>query len=423
MGTTAEGVLAIAVRVATIAAPIAFGLLMFRSGFSSDSPEEASIGYRRAERPSRELSVRAGEGIEGLLARGAVGGREVARLRDLSRPYLDAGRLDPIARARFYGWPGEAPERIDLTVDRDRTLVFTISGAVWNVAVESVTVHLDTAVVTGRVQESLWAAHLAGDVARLTVEGKSALVGHLADVFAWQVDFYRDVRPGDAFRLAIERELRPDGTVRGERVLAAEWRSATQTLEAFRFSSSEDVAPLFYDAEGSALKGPFLKAPLDLVRVTSRFSSDRYHPVLGRARAHNGTDYGAASGTSVRATGDGTIRRAGWAGDYGLLIELDHPGGIRTRYAHLSGVADRLVPGAQVSQGDRIGTVGATGLATGPHLHYEFLVHGRPVDPSSVDLPVERPLPVEDFERFRRHRVQAGALLRQSRLPSVRAGG
>ncbi len=176
----------------------------------------------------------------------------------------------------------------------------------------------------------------------------------------------------------------------------------------------------FYDADGTALRGAFLKAPLDLVRITSRFSSSRYHPALGRSRAHQGVDYGAASGTAVRATGDGSITRAGWAGEYGLMIEVDHPGGIRTRYAHLSGVAQGVRPGARVKQGVRIGVVGSTGLATGPHLHYEFLVDGRPVDPSSVDLPFERPLPAMDAKRFARHRLNTGGLLRRAGWPATK---
>jgi len=421
-GVGANRVLAIAVRTATIAAPVAFGLFMFGSGFSSGGPQVASVGYQRFELPVRQLELAPGEGFSGFLRRGDLSAREVGRLRDLARPYLSAGRLDPAASARVHGWPGESPQKIELRVDGDQTLVFVITGAVWGVAVESVTVRLDTAVVTGRVAENLWAARLAGDAERLSVEGKGALVGHLAEVFAWQIDFYREVRSGDAFRLAIERELRPDGTVRAERVLAAEWRTGSVRLEAYRFSSSEERKPLYYDADGLALKGPFLRSPLDFVRVTSRFSNDRYHPILGRSRSHRGTDYGAASGTSVRATGDGTIRTAGWAGDYGLLIEVDHAGGIRTRYAHLSGIADRLVPGARVSQGERIGLVGATGLATGPHLHYEFLINGRPVNPASVDLPVERPLPSEDLDRFDRVRLDAAALLRRTRLPSLNAG-
>ncbi|MCG8470173.1 MAG: M23 family metallopeptidase [Gemmatimonadetes bacterium] len=415
------------IRVATvaaaIAAPIAFGSFLFRAAMGGDGEvSHAGIGVRRPSLPVHERKTEPGQTLSDLLGHGGLSGREVALLRDLARPYVDRGGLGPTARARFHGWPDAPPERVEVVVDRDRTLVFQIHGAAWAVAVESVTVRLDTVVVSGRVDDTgLWAARLGGEHERLDAEGRGALAGHLADVFAWQVDFFRDVRPGDAFRIAVEREIRPDGTARAERPLAADWWGTAGRLRAYRFAADPD-RPLYYDAGGTNLKGPFLRAPLDLVRVTSRFSSDRYHPALGRSRPHRGVDYGAAPGTPVRVTGDGTVRTAGWAGDYGLLIEVDHADGIRTRYAHLSGVAPGLVPGTRVTQGERIGSVGATGLATGPHLHYELLIGGRPVDPSSIDLPVERPLPSEALDRFRETRRSADRLIARIGAPPLASG-
>lgn len=404
-------------RVVMVVGPIAFVVTTGRSAFEAGDAahSEASLGGRPILRPAVTLSARPGETLEAFLRRGGLSAAEARWVSEMTRPY--AGRRPRVraTEARFHRWPGDAPERIELRVDADQTLVFEVEGAVWTVAVDSVPVRHDTVVVSGRVESSLWGARLAGDARRLSVKEKAALPGHLADVFAWQVDFYRDVRIADQFRLAIERDVRPDGSVRGQRVLAAEWRSGETYLQAYRFSPSDEPGSFFYDSDGTALRGAFLRAPLDLVRITSRFSSVRAHPVLSRYRAHRGIDYGASSGTVVRVTGDGTIARAGWADGYGLLVEVDHSGGIRTRYAHLSGVAAGVHPGAHVSQGARIGAVGSTGLVTGPHLHYEFLVNGRPVDPASVDLPVERPLPAEDVERFARHRVAAARLLRGAR--------
>lgn len=407
-----RGGLAIAIRLATVAAPIAFGVFLVGSVFGGgdDEPAEAGFARLRAERPTREARLDAGESLEAFLARGGLGAREARRLLELTRPFLNGRPPAPGTLARYHGWPGEAPVQVDLTVDADRTLVFRLDGAVWDARVDSVLTYRDTVVVAGEVETSLWAARLAGDEA-LTTDQKADLPGHLEDVFAWQVDFWNDPAPGDRFRLALEREVRPDGSVRESRVLGAEYVLGGERLEAIEFAPSDEPGSFFYDAEGNSLRGPFLRAPLDLVRVSSRYSGSRPHPILGLARAHRGIDYAAASGTPVRVTGAGTIRSAGWSGDFGLMIEVDHSGGIRTRYAHLSGVAEGIAPGRAVAQGDHIGAVGATGLASGAHLHYEFLLHGRAVDPASVDLPVERPLADADRERFEAARLASRSLL------------
>ncbi|MDX1394275.1 MAG: M23 family metallopeptidase [Gemmatimonadota bacterium] len=377
----------------------------------------AGFGHRPLILPSNAITLDAGETVPQLLERGGLSGPEVRRLLDRVRGHADWTAPQPGVEARFHGWPGEPVERIELRVDADRTLDFIRRGAVWDLSVDSVEVTRDTVVVSGLLEGGLWAARLAGDASRLTVEEKGALAGHLAEVYAWQIDFFRDPRPGDAFRVAMERALRPDGSLREATVLAAEYALGDTHHEAYRFSPSDETDAWYYDDGGSALRGAFLRAPLDLVRVTSRFAGQRFHPVLGVYRAHTGTDYGAPSGTLVRATGAGSVVRAGWAGDLGLMIELDHGGGVRTRYAHLSGVADELRTGAVVEQGEAIGAVGSTGLSTAPHLHYEFRVNGRAVDPSSVDLPVERPIPAADSLRFDRERGAARVLLGRVRWP------
>lgn len=377
----------------------------------------AGFGHRPLIRPSSALSLEAGETVPQLLERGGLSAPEVRRLLDRVRAHADWTAPRPGLEARFHAWPGEPIERIELRVDADRTLDFTRRGAVWDLAVDSVEVTRDTVVVSGLLEGGLWAARLGGDASLLSVEEKAALTGQLAEVYAWQIDFFRDPRPGDAFRIAMERALRPDGSVREATVLVAEYALGDRHFEAYRFGPSDEDGDWYYDDAGSALRGAFLKAPLDLVRVTSRFAGQRFHPVLGVYRAHTGIDYGAPSGTLVRATGAGSVVRAGWAGDLGLMIELDHGGGVRTRYAHLSGIADALHTGGRVDQGDAIGAVGSTGLSTAPHLHYEFRVNGRAVDPSSVDLPVERPIPAADSVRFDHERGAARGLLGRVRWP------
>jgi murein DD-endopeptidase MepM/ murein hydrolase activator NlpD len=167
-------------------------------------------------------------------------------------------------------------------------------------------------------------------------------------------------------------------------VLAADLTMSGKSLTAFRFESDGHSA--FYDANGNSLRRAFLRAPVQFRRISSTFARARFHPVLGITRRHEGTDYAAAPGTPVMAAGDGVVLRAGRAGGYGNLIELRHRNGITTRYGHLRGFARGIHAGARVEQGQTIGYVGSTGLATGPHLHYEFRVNGVARDSRRVEL-------------------------------------
>ena len=409
-------------RIALAGASLA---LAFQLGTSARAPSMSDARLSLASVPGgRDVipatwrrSSRAGEGLLELLGGSGVSVTERSHMVELARPYVNPEKLPAGVVAEYVdGGPGR-PERVTLRLDRDRTLRFEIVGARWVARVDSVPVTRDTVVVAGRVSSHLYSATLSGDVGRLSASEKGDLAGHLSRVFAWQIDFYREVRPGDAFRLALERESRPDGSVRTSRVVAAEYMSAGTRLAAFRFRPADQARAFFYDEEGGALRGAFLKAPLDLIRVTSHFSGQRFHPMLGRYRSHRGVDYGAAAGTAVKATGAGTIERAGWWGDYGLLIEVRHADGIRTRYAHLSSVERGVRPGGAVVQGQTIGRVGSTGLSTATHLHYEFSLRGIPTDPARVDLPVERPIPEADRERFAVARAAVWLLLARVSWP------
>lgn len=366
---------------------------------------------------ARERKARGGERLSEILGPAGLSTSEVSHLAELVRPYVDPDDLPEGVTAAIESPTPGSPGKIAIRLDRDRTLRFHLMGARWVMGLDSASVTKDTVVVAGRVGSNLYSASLSGDADRLTVAEKGELVAHLSRVFAWQIDFYREVGPGDAFRLALEREVRRDGSVRRSRVLAAEYMRADALLTAHRFRPAGELQTFFYDGEGNALRKAFLKAPLDFVRVTSRFEGGRFHPMLERFGRHRGIDYGAASGTPVRATGEGTVERAGSWGGYGLVIEVRHGGHVRTRYAHLSAVERGIKPGASVEQGQTIGRVGTTGLSTAPHLHYEFRLRGIPTDPTRVDLPVERPILDADRERFARARAAGWSLLSRVSWP------
>jgi murein DD-endopeptidase MepM/ murein hydrolase activator NlpD len=234
------------------------------------------------------------------------------------------------------------------------------------------------------------------------------MAGNLAEVYDWTVDFTRDIRPGDHFRVLMERRVSEEGEVRLGRILAADLTVAGTHLPAYRFEA-EDGTTGYFDDQGRSLRRAFLRAPLEFRRISSRFSSARRHPILGRVRRHAGTDYAADRGTPVRATADGVVLRAGRVSNYGNLVELRHAKGITTRYGHLQRIAVRS--GARVTQGQVVGYVGATGLANGPHLHYEFRVNGVAKDHRRVDLGTGDPVPKKDRDAFERERDRLDALI------------
>jgi murein DD-endopeptidase MepM/ murein hydrolase activator NlpD len=218
-----------------------------------------------------------------------------------------------------------------------------------------------------------------------------ALAWAIADVFDWEVDFARDLRPGDAVEVLIERLQSPEGERRFGRILAA--RVDARGVANFAFAFDRPGGPsTFYDERGRSLRRAFLRAPLRFSHISSRFGG-RYHPILRTWRSHQGTDYAASFGTPVRATADGTIISAGRHGGYGNMIEIRHANGVRTRYGHLSRFAKGIFAGQRVSQEQTIGYVGSTGLSTGPHLHYEFLVNGQPTNPQRKDAGAGEPVP------------------------------
>jgi len=230
--------------------------------------------------------------------------------------------------------------------------------------------------------------------------GPSVLLAiELSDIFSWDVDFNTDFRKGDTFRILVE-ERWLDGTFRkyGD-ILAAELSVDGRVHRAYRFDAGG--RPDYFDDEGKSLRKAFLKAPLSYRRITSGFSKRRMHPILKIARPHLGIDYAAPAGTPVSTVGDGTVIFAGRKGPNGNLVIVRHPNGYTTSYGHLARIAKGIRRGAEVRQGDVIGTVGSTGLSTGPHLDYRIRRNGAFLNPLTVNLPKGKAVPpgrMEDFQ-------------------------
>jgi murein DD-endopeptidase MepM/ murein hydrolase activator NlpD len=222
----------------------------------------------------------------------------------------------------------------------------------------------------------------------------------LANVFAWDIDFVLDIREGDRFTAVYEQVFQDGKYLRDGDILAAEFVNNGKVYRAVRFVT-EDGRAGYYTPAGLAMRKAFLRAPLEFTRVSSAFNPHRRHPILNLIRGHMGTDYAAPIGTPVHAAGDGRVSFVGQRGGYGNAIVLSHGANISTLYGHMSRFARNMHVGTRVQQGEVIGYVGMTGLATGPHLHYEYLTNGVHRNPQTVQLPGAEPLRAQDLQKFR----------------------
>ena len=354
------------------------------------------------------------EMLSDVLARAGITGREYVAFLKATHA-LNPRRMQPGLIFELRRLKGASiASRLGVRLDPERHLVMNRLGgdSGWAETVEEIPWATERLRTTAVIQSNLYDALDAAIPDSFLPRGQRvALAWAIADVYAWEVDFARDLRPGDRVEVLIERLESPEGERRFGRILAARVAVAGSPSFAFAYQSG------FYDERGRSLHRAFLRAPLRFRHISSRFGG-RYHPILKRWRSHEGTDYAAAWGTPVEATADGIVTRAGRYGGYGNFIEIRHANGIRTRYGHLSKFAKGLHAGQRVSQQQTIGYVGSTGLSTGPHLHYEFLVNGRATNPRRKDVAAGEPVPSKLKPAFDAMRAQLLAELEPTGLPA-----
>ncbi len=218
-----------------------------------------------------------------------------------------------------------------------------------------------------------------------------ALIMDLATIFGWDIDFALEIRKGDRFSVIFEEEFLHGNRYGNGRILAAEFVNRGKVYRAIRHEKDNGDSD-YYSPDGKSMRKAFLRAPVDFRRISSRFAKERFHPVLGKKRPHRGVDYAAATGTPIRAAGDGRVIFRGTKGGYGRTVILKHGSQYTTLYAHMSRYRGAVKNGSRVRQGQTIGYVGKSGLATGPHLHYEFRVNNRHRNPLKVKLPASAPI-------------------------------
>ncbi len=277
--------------------------------------------------------------------------------------------------------------------DEARRAIVRLDGASPTLSVQQRDMDLREQVAHGVIRSSLYAA---GDQAGMN----AAMVGKLADLFKYDIDFVQDIRAGDSFTVIYD-DIYRDGVRYGQgNIIAAEFINQGKRYTAYRFKKADGNYGWFSE-DGRPIEKSFLRIPVDFTRISSKFTTARMHPVLGRMRAHKGVDYAAPSGTPIHAAGDGVIKYHGWERGYGNFVVIQHSKTISTAYGHMSRFVKSQRVGQHVRQGQIIGYVGMTGLATGPHLHYEFRVNGVQRNPQTVTLPKPEILPAAQLARFK----------------------
>ncbi len=322
--------------------------------------------------------------------------------------HIDHGRIDQIVRASkgiFDFRKAKAGKKFTVLCSNDSIekaqyfiyemssidyVVFDIRDTI-DVFLGQKEVEVKTREASGQIESSLWNS---------LVENKMSptLVMELSSIYAWTIDFFR-IQKGDYFKVVYEEKYVEGEFIGIGRVYAALFNHANEDFYAFYFEEEENYGD-YFDDEGAALRKAFLRAPLNYSRISSSFSKRRKHPVTGRIKAHLGTDYAAPTGTPILSTANGTVTEARYKRNNGNYVKVRHNSTYSTQYLHMSKIKSGIRPGVYVKQGEVIGYVGSTGLATGPHVCYRFWKNGRQVDPYKQKLPPSKPVKKENLEAY-----------------------
>jgi len=284
-----------------------------------------------------------------------------------------------------------APRALAYHRSEGETLHLEREGAGYQARTETKEAERRQRFVAGTIRDSLFASASRAGLS-------DGLVMEMVGIFGWDIDFALDIRRGDRFAILYEELWRDGERVGDGAILAAEFTNQGRTVRAVRYTDA-DGRNDYYTPDGRSMRKTFMRSPVEFTRISSGFGN-RKHPILNRMRRHDGVDYAARSGTPIRATGEGRVVFAGRKGGYGNTLVIRHAGRYTTLYAHMSGFARGVYGGARVDQGQTIGYVGQSGLATGPHLHYEFRVNGVHRNPVTVDLPRADPIDPEHRAAF-----------------------
>lgn len=361
---------------------------------SGAAPETRVTQQAEAQPDWRTVSVQHGDNLSLIFKREQLNLKTLDRIMGAGPETSQLARIRPGQEIRILVVDGRV-DAIQLQTSHWETLEVHRTGEDFATRILKSEVETRTRHATGLITDSLF---LSGQRAGLS----DPLLMDLISIYAWDVDFALEVRAGDSFKVLYDEYFRDGERVGTGPILAAEFINQGRSYVSVRYTSSEGRTD-YYSSEGLAMRKAFLRTPLNFTRISSTFSLGRRHPILNTIRAHRGVDYAAPQGTPVKAAGNGTVVYVGSKGGYGRTVILRHGSKYSTLYAHLSRYAPNLRQGQRVDQGRIIGYVGMSGLATGPHLHYEFQVAGIHRNPLTVDLPKAEPIAAAQVPRFQQH--------------------
>ncbi|MFO8155467.1 MAG: M23 family metallopeptidase [Pseudomonadota bacterium] len=356
----------------------------------ASSPQESTEGEPVSNRIT--LTIASGDTLSGIFRKAGLRQRDLLELLDIDTFRTHSRNLRPGQELEFILDAGGRLRELAFRVAPEHTIRLLDDGERFRAKEEITEYERRQRFASGTIDQSLF---LSGREAGLS----DGLLMHLIGIFGWDIDFVMDIRRGDSFTVLYEELWHNGQKVRDGAILAAEFVSQGRTHRAIRHAEG-DGRSNYYTPEGMNMRKTFIRTPVEFRRISSGFGN-RYHPTLNRMRRHNGVDYASPTGTPIRATGEGRIVHLGTKGGYGKTIVVRHGGRYSTLYAHMSRYAPGLRAGRSVRQGQIIGYVGQTGLATGPHLHYEFRVNGVHRNPLTVNFPRSQPLADDALPAFR----------------------
>lgn len=341
------------------------------------SPHQDSPDSEKAN--VREFEVKSGDSLSIIFQRAGLKDKDLYELFSESSESKDLRHIVPGQKITFEVDEGGKLQRLTYMKDTLNSLDFSRTPE----GFESKKIELQPDIQVSFRQATITSSlFMAGKNAGLP----SSLIMELANIFAWDIDFALDIHRNDEFKIMYEERYLDGKKIGNGGILAAEFTNQGKTFKAVRYTNSEG-ATHYYTPTGESMRKEFLRMPVDFARISSHFNLNRKHPILHTIRAHKGTDYAAARGTPIKASGDGKVIFAGMKGGYGKTVMLQHGQAYQTLYAHMHNFGKGIKVGSRVRQGQIIGYVGTTGLSTGPHLHYEFYVNGIVRNPMTVQLP------------------------------------
>lgn len=342
----------------------------------------------------REFKVKRGDNLAILFKRAGIKPQQLAEMMDTGSAVKRLTKIHPKDILRILSDDEGKLQALSFEIDHEKYLMVERKQGLLQANIFKHDIEIRTAHSSGVIDSSLFlAAQEAGISQNIIME--------LAGIFGWDVDFALDIRKGDNFTVVYEEMYRNGEKIKDGNILTAEFVNQGKTYQAVRYTNPENNHSEFFTPDGKSMRKAFLRSPVNFARISSGFTTSRYHPILHKFRSHKGVDYAAKRGTAIRASGDGKIVHRGRKGGYGRTVIIQHGSKYSTLYAHLNAFNLKFRVGSRVKQGQTIGYLGSSGLATGPHLHYEFRVNGVHRNPLTVRLPVSRPVPkryLADFE-------------------------